>query len=293
MIIAEITGGLGNQMFQYAKGRAVAEALGVELKLDIHSYHWDSLRTYGLDVFCLDVPFADRAEIDLQQGKIEAPQSRWKRLLRPFEKKPNHGIWQEASFAFQQKDLQIPDGKYLRGYWQSPNHFEHIAPMLRKDFAFKAAPPAPVAQLLARMDDCASVALHVRRGDYVQNKSTQAFHGLCSLNYFKKGIAYMREQLENPMFFVFSDDPDWAQSSFSEEQNVEVVRLDVPDYEDLRMMQQAGHQIISNSTFSWWAAWLNSNPNKRVVAPEPWFEDPIIQNESQSLYLPSWQRLPK
>lgn len=293
MIIAEITGGLGNQMFQYAKGRAVAKALGTALKLDIHSYHWDKLRTYGLEVFNLEVPFADRGEIDLQQGKIKERQSRWKPWLPGLKKTPAFGIWQEASFAFSEKDLQIPDGKYLRGYWQSPRHFENIQSIIRQDFSFKFPPPKEVGKVIEQMRLGDSVALHVRRGDYALNQSTQAFHGLCSPEYFKKGMAYMREQLTNPLFFVFSDDPEWARACFSEEPNLAVVALSVPDYEDLRMMQHAQHQIISNSTFSWWAAWLNPNPNKRVVAPEPWFEDPNIQSQSQSLYLEHWKRLPK
>src|SRR5690606_26072631 len=120
-----------------------------------------------------------------------------------------------------------------------------------------------------------SVSLHVRRGDYVQLQSAHNFHGVLPLTYYKRAILLLKEKLERFTIFVFSDDLDWVRSNLQAETPVVYVdyRSDDKTATDLALMSLCKHNIIANSSFSWWGAWLNRNPGKQVIAPKPWFRD--------------------
>ena len=155
--------------------------------------------------------------------------------------------------------------------------------------AIGAAAANQAASLAIRA--CESVSVHIRRGDYLSNPAFYRFHGVCAVEYYEAAVGHLAGAVENPCFFLFSDDLDWARRN---------LRLDYPvtyvdhngedkDYEDLRLMSQCKHHIIANSSFSWWAAWLCANPGKIVIAPRKWFNDPNI--DTADIIPASWRRI--
>ena len=118
-----------------------------------------------------------------------------------------------------------------------------------------------------------SVSLHIRRGDYVSNQKTNQTHGTCDLDYYQRCITEIEKEVENPYFFVFSDEIEWVKENLKINHPAEYVDQNTGDksYEDMRLMSQCKHNVIANSSFSWWGAWLNSYPDKIVFAPKRWF----------------------
>jgi hypothetical protein len=135
-----------------------------------------------------------------------------------------------------------------------------------------------------------SVALHVRRGDYLTNTSAANYHGVCSLLYYQKAIDLLSSQYSNLYFYVFSDDIKWAESNLTIPFPTTFIGHNFGDqsFQDLRLISRCKHQIIANSSFSWWGAWLNSYENKTVIAPKKWF---LNNKKTESLFPPSWQLL--
>lgn len=155
-----------------------------------------------------------------------------------------------------------------------------------------AAPPSALAQeVVEEMTTQDAICLHVRRGDYVANATTKAFHGLCSLDYYHQGLRIVSEGLLNRHCYVFSEDPEWVRSNYSPAFPMSVVDIHAPHeaHEYLRLMAACKHFVIVNSSFSWWAAWLGSNPVKRVVAPKNWFQNSA--NDSKDLIPDQWVRI--
>ena len=169
------------------------------------------------------------------------------------------------------------DGSYLHGYWQSERYFAHAADKIREAFRFPAFSNDQNEDMAAQIASGPSVALHVRRGDYL----TVAAHVLCDQAYYDAALAdVMREVGGTPTVYVFSDDPEWARENLPLPLPKVVVDFNGPDtdFEDMRLMSLCDHNIIANSSFSWWSAWLNTNPAKRVAAPKAWFGDPNLSN---------------
>ena len=136
-----------------------------------------------------------------------------------------------------------------------------------------------------------AVSLHIRRGDYVSNPVTNNYHGTCSLAYYKKAVLLLKEKIENPSFFIFSDDLLWARENLDFINDMTFIDLDksIPDHEEMHLMSQCKHNIIANSSFSWWGAWLNENSDKIVIAPKKWFSDNTINTED--LIPAKWMRI--
>lgn len=292
MIISQIIGGLGNQMFQYAVGRAIATRLNKPLRLDVSPF-----ANYQLhNGFELSRIFAGQMDLappeDLQRviGWRAIPLV--KRLLSRSELSVMRGkqFVVEPHFQHWADINRVPAPAYLVGYWQSEKYFQEIDPTIRADFVFRqplSTQNQRVADHIARSN---AVSLHVRRGDYVQNSKTFATHGTCSLDYYREAIRYVSERIEQPKFFIFSDDISWVRNN---------LKIDFPcsyvdhnhgaeSYNDMRLMSLCQHNIIANSSFSWWAAWLNANHNKIVVAPKKWFSN---NNDVSDLYPQNWIKL--
>jgi hypothetical protein len=165
-------------------------------------------------------------------------------------------------------------GGYLQGYWQSERYFLKHASTIRKDFTFRQSPSGQNADLMRTILDSAAVSIHVRRGDYVSNPKTFANHGICTPEYYFNAIDIMRQRVPNARFFAFSDDPQWVTSVLAPRCDGMIV-VDHNQAEDscndMQLMSLCRHHIIANSSFSWWGAWLNQNPDKIVVAPRNWF----------------------
>ncbi len=163
---------------------------------------------------------------------------------------------------------------YLRGYWQSDRYFSDISSTIRKELTYPEPPTGKNAELLARIREEDAICLHIRRGDYVSDPHTAAFHGVCSSAYYDRAIARLLPVAKKPIFYVFSDDPEWARSNIIPPG--ETIYVDhnscTEPFEDLRLMSACRHFVIANSSFSWWAAWLSDRAGKQVIAPQKWFQ---------------------
>jgi hypothetical protein len=199
-------------------------------------------------------------------------------------------IW-EQSFCFDPEVLQLHDNIYLVGYWQSERYFADIREVLLQEFTVASPLSGRNRALADAITGCNAVSMHIRRGDYVSNATTAAFHGVCDLDYYESAIEQIDTFVDQPHIFVFSDDHAWTRQHLHLQGKVTYVDHNDPDqgHEDMRLMSLCKHNIIANSTFSWWGAWLNRNPNKTVIAPRCWFADASI--DTSDLIPSSWIRL--
>ena len=295
MIIVQLTGGLGNQLFQYAIGRALSERSKDTLMLDINSYSWDTLRKYELGVFNKRVLFAKKEQIErIKQSKPLCKDrflNKFKRTPFPYFQLP---YLKEQSFTFDTNYLNFrANNVYLEGYWQSENYFKHIRSKLLAEIQIDATmcSMSMGAYITWIKSTKNSVAIHVRRGDYLSNTETTAFHGLCGLEYYKSAMHHMEKFISTPTYFVFSDDKAYVKEIFRDQTNVVIIENIPFDYEELILMSLCQHNIIANSSFSWWGAWLNQYGEKRVIAPNLWFANNAMNSETLDLIPSSWTRI--
>src|SRR3989344_2522071 len=288
MVIVNLKGGLGNQMFQYALGRHLAEKNNAVLKLDTTSLSkaeeiGNIYRPFDLDAFNIKNEQATPEEI----RALQYPYGLISKFINNFKLK----ILRRTFVEFDEKILELKDNTYLDGYWQSPKYFEAIRNILIAEFTLKS-PLSPSSQALqAKILESTSVALHVRHGDYVTNKRVFNENGICSVDYYKQAIDIISSKVTNPTFFVFSDDIAWVKANLPlPTETVFVSGETISAPEELYLMSVCQHNIIANSSFSWWGAWLNQNGDKTVIAPTPWF-DTITYDKN--LIPDSWIQLPK
>lgn len=280
MIIVRLSDGLANQMFQYAFGRALALRRGVPLRLDLSAYQAETKRGYGLNA--LNVLEAFPTEEEIRRA-----------VTRPLD--PAHPWWdqpvvKEPHFHYSDDVARVPSTGYVIGYWQSERHFADIADLIRLEFT----PRQPLtganldaARLIATRN---AVSLHVRRGDYVSDQTVNALHGICSLDYYRRAIAHVAERVEQPEFFVFTDDPAWVQANLTVGFPARLIAHNgKAPVEDLRLMALCRHHIIANSSFSWWGAWLAGRPGQVVCAPQRWFAG--YPHDTRDLVPDRWARL--
>ena len=179
----------------------------------------------------------------------------------------------------------------MHGYWQSEKYFADCRDQIRHDLQIVTPPSSRNAETLDEIGSTRSVAVHIRRGDYVSDSKTNAFHGTCTIQYYQSAVREIARLTSiEPTVFLFSDDLDWATRSLDFGLLTVPVRNNDRDtaFEDLRLMSACDHQVISNSTFSWWAAWLNPSPNKIVIAPDHWWAD--RKAESRDIVPQDWIR---
>ena len=284
VIIVQLKHGFGNQLFQYAAARRLSLTLGVPLTLDLSFYRTHRLRSYALDRLSIEAGVATAWEMVLWRGpRLLIP------ITHPLGMVPR--LVRERAFTFDPSILTLPDGRCLDGYWQSYRYFEDVGPTIRRECAVKAPPTDRDRQLLARMERGDSICLHVRRGDYVSNPVVRKFHGFCSEDYYRRAVEQLAAQLQSPQLFVFSDDMPWVKKHLAFEMPTTHVEHHAADSapEELRLMAGCRHFVISNSTLSWWAAWLASDRGGIVYAPRQWFADPSMN--AADLVPPTWRRL--
>jgi len=181
----------------------------------------------------------------------------------------------EKQFNFDNQILNSPNNILLDGYWQSEKYFADITDILRREFVVRYQQDTQSQKVANQIKSTESISLHVRRTDYVQNTLTNQIHGTCDQDYYDRAVRYIGKRVINPHFFIFSDEPEWARSNLKLRFPMTIVDCNDAsrNYEDLRLMSMCRHNIIANSSFSWWAAWLNPNSNKIVIAPQKWFND--------------------
>ena len=281
MIIVRLMGGLGNQMFQYAAGKALADRLGVPLQLDRTFLDQRSenpgytLRNFELDVFQISAGTVEKSVVARMRKPLE--NSMHRKLSNMFPSLIRNHVFSETQKKLIKEFELLTDPVYMEGYWQTEKYFLSIADQLRsKDFIPVAAISSMNAELLRKIGRTSSVSMHVRRGDYVTNAETNKYHGICSVDYYQHSAKMIVEKTGADHFYVFSDDPEWVKANIVLPYSTTYISHNIAreSYWDIVLMQHCKHHIIANSSFSWWGAWLNSSKEKIVVAPEKWFTDP-------------------
>jgi len=284
MIVVRLIGGLGNQMFQYAAAKGLAEMKKVPLKLDITDFltHYD-LRKFELDKFNISSEVA--LEEDMLPYKCNSSSYIFNLYLRALKKIKGVKYQMEPHFHYWDGIKRLPKSSYLEGYWQSEKYFSSIENIIREEFTLKEGLSEGRKSLLMEIKNSASVSIHVRRGDYVSNPEANKVHGVCSVTYYKDACSYIMQKVKNPRFFVFSDDLKYVKNAgiFSHLNNVRFVEAlgdnKNNDVEEMFLMSSCAHNIIANSSYSWWGAWLNRAPDKIVIAPKIWFADSTINTK--------------
>ncbi len=289
MIIVQLTGGLGNQLFQYAFGKALAIRNECKFKLDLSMFEMDGKREYSLAPFSVTATIASTSEREILQGKDSSKLQKIRRILFYRDTK----IIEEKVLCFNPKHLSIKKPAYIIGYWQSEKYFLEFEKEIRNEFHISVEPSSSNQVILMRINTCNSISLHIRRGDFIYDRISSELHGSCSIQYYQKAVDLISSTIANPVFFIFSDDINWAKANLH--LNFETVFIDIndakTDYEDLRLMSSCKHHILANSTFSWWGAWLNPSLDKIVIAPQKWFADEEWNNRTSDLIPTTWIRI--
>lgn len=287
VIVAQIVGGLGNQMFQYAAAKALARKTGASLQLDISGFEKDPLRNFEMDTLNVKAEIASPELIEkLKDTKLRR---RLKRLLGPLV--PSNQ-YTEPHFHFDERFKKLEAPIYLSGYFQSEKYFSEMAEELRREFQPRAPLTGENLKIAEAIQSAQgkAVSLHVRRGDYANDEHTMKAHGLTPLEYYRKALELIHKDIGACQLFVFSDDPAWTQENLkAEDPMVFVTNNQGKGIEDLRLMTLCDHHIIANSSFSWWGAWLNPKKPKRVYAPARWFHG--LPHNTKDLIPEGWQKI--
>lgn len=290
MIIAELKGGLGNQLFQYAAGLGLANYHNVDLKVDISSLKspdeiLGTYRKYALTNL-MDVPqIATAAEITALSG------SKVKQLLKKINA-GGKGIYKEKHFHYTPAFWENGSDTYLRGNFQSEQYFLPFKNAVVNKIQFNPAIiTSPAAAILQTLKSTATLAIHVRRGDYVSNKIANDVLGVLPLDYYMRAYETMLKSTTIQKVLVFSDDAEWVKSNLTFIEDAEFVNTkgENSDLIDFYLMQHCSHNIVANSSFSWWAAYLNPNPDKIVIAPKHWFNK--APYDTKDLIPENWIRI--
>jgi len=258
MIVSKIRGGLGNQLFEWAAGFALAKTHETDLFLDLSVFERNKIRDFELEKLSLPFKVADESLVD--------------------QVKQNN-IYRQLYYHFDPDFFSSPDNTFLRGYFCSERYFAPAIDQI-KDYLVESIELVSMSTNQVRMLDTIkkreSIAIHIRRGDYVSNDTYNQFFGTCSLDYYAEAVnkVIQLSEVKDPLFVVFSDDLQWAEENLALENDVVFVDVNRggDDYLDMLFMAKCDHAIIANSTFSWWSAWINPNPSKVVIAPSRWFQ---------------------
>jgi hypothetical protein len=299
MIIIKIQGGLGNQLFQYATGRALCIRYKTSMKLDLSFFeNPDYNIVYRLDKFNLPFSLAEASEYNQLKKLDNIPL-----IIRVFKLiglkfypyyKKSHLIENEIENLIKSHNSGNSD-YYLEGWFGNPQYFKNIREIILKEFNADQLLSPENMILQQEILSKNSVAVHVRRKDYLTNTYFKTLPKV----YYIKSIKMASEEIKNPTFYFFSDDVLWVKEQFSGIPNVNFVESNSTsdsiwstngDIADLMLMRSCKHQIIANSTFSWWGAWLNKNQSKKVYLPATWYNDKRVQNLFERNYMipPEW-----
>jgi hypothetical protein len=264
-VIIALDGGLGNQMFQYAAGRALALRSGARILLDARNIHAQGLRTYGLGEFALG------GEISLLAAGKPPRNGRLGRMWAWLTGAPP--TFREAGFPFDERISRLGADVRLEGYFQSERYFADATDVIRRDFTPRDTLRAQIETLAdSLLPDGASVSIHVRRGDYA-SPAIMATHGLLAADYYDRALRLVAERAGATTPCVFTDDPAWVRAHLRLPTETRFIseHTQAP-LQDLMLMSRCSHHITANSSFSWWGAWLDPSPNKVVVTPSQWFQ---------------------
>lgn len=298
MINLQLTGGLGNQMFEYAFARALQQKTKEKIAVNTYGFRFDYQRDYALSAFALK----DNVNVlEEKKGKKQWKRSQLiNRLLFLFKKANGAANFYRLTKAglyftfdiynFYDYALSRKKEKYVFGTFQTEKYFREIKDVLLEDFRLAVPLKKEIMDLAQEMGGCESVSVHIRRGDYVSNENDDKILNICSQKYYRQAMDWMGRQVENPVFYIFSnthEDIEWIKENYHwKEENIRYVDMGNRDYEELFLMSACRHFIIANSTYSWWAQYLGRYPQKKVAAPKRWFEG---GQDASDIYMETWK----
>ena len=200
--------------------------------------------------------------------------------------------YHEKTFAFDPDVFTKKPTVYFDGFWQTEKYFMNIADQIRNEIQLKMPFEIYSQEISETIFKSNSVSIHVRRTVFVSDPMISAFHGSCSLEYYKAAVEHICRNVKNPSFFLFSDDHEWVEENFKwlPGEHTVVKNGIEKNYEDMILMSQCKHHIIANSSFSWWGAWLNPRKDKIVIAPKRWFAN-APKNDTKDLIPDGWIKM--
>jgi hypothetical protein len=290
MISVILNGGLGNQMFQFATAKALALKLDTELVLDLSFFNqhrnksW--CRPYELHIFRHHA-LIKKEGFNLNKYLIH---------IVPTLKKNNIGRWILSTLKFYCDDdyqskqfLSLGNGSTFFGVFPNENFFSHYRNEILSEFSFKEPFDSACQQVSNKITISNSVSVHIRRGDYLNSNNSSIFTH-CSLTWYNDAIRNIKDRINSPEFYFFSDDMEWVKENFASIENANFIDFNKgPNaYNDMRLMSLCKHNIIANSTFSWWGAWMNTNPDKIVIAPKNYYQEEKKNSEKPNIMPESW-----
>jgi len=297
MIVVKLQGGLGNQMFQYAMGRELKRRSGGDLALDLTQlldrFPRSNLvvRDYDLDIFRIQPRLTLLSQI-ARRWPIPLLYMHGTRALARALDRAGLQRYILEPVGFREEVLEARGNVYLDGYWQSPKYFAGSEAILRRELEVKQ-PLSPAGErVAAQMSSTDSICVNVRRADYVTLPGSIGTHGFVGKDYYDRGIEQIAPRMKNPYVFVTSDDVQWCRENLRFEYPTTVLGHEYKGYkfgEYLTLMARCKHFLIPNSSFAWWAAWLNPSEDKIVVCPKQWFRDSKI--DSSDRIPPQWIRI--
>ncbi|QWC95521.1 alpha-1,2-fucosyltransferase [Polynucleobacter paneuropaeus] len=283
MIIVKINGGLGNQMFQYAACKALADLKSTSFKVDITKLNDENNHNgYELErVFQISNSIAKSHEVKSILGV-------WRNNpLYKIRKKLNFlfsgRLYIEKSIDFDASFYDLCDNTYLDGYFQSQNYFLKSLCSIRNNFKFRDGLDQENEEIANLIKIENSVSVHVRRGDYEGNN----FYANCTNEYYLSAMEFISSKTRNPLFFIFSDDIKWAENNFRHRKDLKFVKNNcgLKSFNDMHLMSLCRHHINANSSFSWWASFLSEFDRGITIAPKNWFRDKLLPH---TIHMPNW-----
>jgi len=265
-IEVEISGGIGNQLFQFAAALALAERLHAEIILDV-SWYERELQSVDKRHMELD-KFLDLSEIKRVKSKRHPKVEIALKVARNFK------VISDAKLdlgAFH--SLSTRRHIRMRGYWQSEAYFTPVVDFLRSSYSKHLMMSTLANEIANQIRSSASLGIHVRRGDYITNRKTNSFHGVCGENYFTNATRLTLKSTKIDKIYIFSDDVQWCRENLDFDVPSVLVESVVSDTEQLKLLSLCKHHVISNSSFSWWAAWFGYSEEQVVIYPQAWFSD--------------------
>lgn len=284
-VLVKLNGGLGNQMFQYAAGKLLAKDLNRDLSIDIFylkkGKRIKTERAYSLDLFTINDPIIESSKLDLYINKLfyDIQKGTHRKLLLDEIRSDRYNNYKRFSKIV------------LNGYFQQLSPLENNIEYIQDLFNFHSKLKLAHKPNLEEIESQNSISIHIRRGDYLSKINQEIYH-TCDISYYKEAILQMKNTFPDAVFHVFSDDQTWALNNLPIKMTeCRFSNYGKNDQTDFFLMSRCKHHIIANSTFSWWAAFLNKNPDKKVFAPKLWYKNNTTNNAALNLLPKSWQIL--
>jgi hypothetical protein len=288
MIIIKMFGGIGNQMFQFALYKNLINS-NIEVYIDDTSFmpSWDSEKVRIINIFQnVDYPQASKKMIELL-GDVNV--STFDKIRRKLFHKKTH--FKEQKFPFNHLMLSLEGNYYLEGFWQSEKYFYTIKDKVSNSFKFPDVMECKNKDIINKILQENSISIHIRKGPSYRRK---IYEGVCESEYYRKCIEILRQKIDKPQFYIFSDNITWCRENLS---FLKAIYIDWNPcvgnncYLDMQLMSLCRHNIIANSSYSWWGAWLNRNPAKVVIGPERWFNSDSPKFDTRDIMPESWIRV--